>query len=75
MNAFREYYEGTENTLVIKIPKEYQKKSLEVIILPVEEIDCKLQLMAKIDKISTHAQNKSLTEEKLQVIPSGKQLN
>ena len=66
MNAFREYYEGTDETLVIRIPKEYQKKRLEVIILPAEDIDYKLQLLAIMDKISIDAQNKGLTEEKLQ---------
>ncbi|CAN1536657.1 hypothetical protein MCERE19_01580 [Spirosomataceae bacterium] len=66
MNAFREYYEGTDDTLVIRIPKEYQKKRLEVIILPAEDIDYKLQLLAIMDKISIDAQNKGLTEEKLQ---------
>lgn len=66
MNAFREYYEGTDDTLVIKIPKEYQKKRLEVIILPAEDVDYKLQLLAIMDKISTEAQDKGLTEEKLQ---------
>lgn len=66
MNAFREYYEGTDETLVIKIPKEYQKKRLEVIILPAEDVDYKLQLLAIMDKISTEAQDKGLTEEKLQ---------
>lgn len=66
MNAFREYYEGTDDTLVIKIPKEYQKKRLEVIILPAEDVDYKLQLLAIMDKISTDAQDKGLTEEKLQ---------
>ena len=66
MNAFREYYEGTDDTLVIKIPKEYQKKRLEVIILPAEDVDYKLQLLAIMDKISTEAQDEGLTEEKLQ---------
>lgn len=66
MNAFREFYEGTDDTLVIKIPKEYQKKRLEVIILPADDIDYKLQLLAIMDKISTDAQGKGLTEEKLQ---------
>ncbi|MCP9754677.1 hypothetical protein EGI26_05805 [Lacihabitans sp. CCS-44] len=66
MNAFREYYEGTDDTLVIKIPKEYQKKRLEVIILPAEDTDYKLQLLAIMDKISTDAQKSGLTEEKLQ---------
>lgn len=66
MNAFREYYEVTDDTLVIKIPKEYQKKRLEVIILPAEEVDYKLQLLAIMDKISTDAQDRGLTEEKLQ---------
>lgn len=66
MNAFREYYEGTDDTLIIKIPKEYQKKRLEVIILPAEDTDYKLQLLAIMDKISTDAQKSGLTEEKLQ---------
>ena len=66
MNAFREYYEGTDDTLIIKIPKEYQKKRLEVIILPAEDTDYKLQLLAIMDKISTDAQKNGLTEEKLQ---------
>jgi hypothetical protein len=66
MNAFREYYVSTDDTLVIKIPKEYQKKRLEVIILPAEDVDYKLQLLAIMDKISTDAQDKGLTEEKLQ---------
>ncbi len=75
MNAFREYYDGTDDTLVIKIPKEYQKKRLEVIILPAEDVDYKLQLLAIMDKISTDAQDKGLTEEKLQDILSGNHLN
>jgi hypothetical protein len=37
-----------------------------VIILPAEDIDYKLQLLAIMDKISIDAQNKGLTEEKLQ---------
>ncbi len=75
MHAFREYYEGTEDTLVIKIPKEYQKKRLEVIILPADDTDYKLQLLAIMDKISTGAQEKGLKEEKLQELLDRKCLN
>ncbi len=66
MNAFREFYEGTDDTLVIRIPKEYQKKRLEVIILPAEDKDYKLQLLSIMDKISKDAEKNGLTEEKLQ---------
>lgn len=66
MNAFREYYNSADDTLVIKIPKEYQKKRLEVIILPADEIDSKSELLAIMEKISLDAQKAGLTEEKLQ---------
>ncbi|MFN8428818.1 MAG: hypothetical protein U0V04_02465 [Spirosomataceae bacterium] len=66
MNAFREFYNSTEDTtMVIKVPKEYQKKRLEVIIIPAEDSDYKSEIFSLMDKISDKAQKNGLNEEKL----------
>ncbi len=66
MNAFREFYNSTEDTtMVIKVPKEYQKKRLEVIIIPAEDSDYKSEIFSLMDKISDKAQKNGLNEKKL----------
>jgi len=37
MNVVRKIIENTSDTITIELPKEYQNKKVEVIVLPLEE--------------------------------------
>ena len=37
MNALRQFITSTEDTLTIQLPREYRKRKLEVIVMPMED--------------------------------------
>ena len=48
MNAIRQIVSPLNGRISIDIPKEYQQKSFEVIILPIDEASDKEQIQAKM---------------------------
>ena len=49
MNAIRQILSPANGKLLIDIPKEYQQKRFEVIVLPIEDTQTKEDLQEKIN--------------------------
>lgn len=49
MNALRQVLGPQNGQLIIDLPKEYQQKRFEVIVLPIDDTDIKTQIHIKMD--------------------------
>jgi hypothetical protein len=69
VEALRQYTSTLDGNLILKVPKGYRKRKLEIIIMPAEESSNKRQEMATImDKMSDRAQKNGLTQKILDEI-------
>jgi hypothetical protein len=68
MNAIREYFDGSDGTITLTIPKEYQKMRLEVIILPAENQNSDSELLKTMQRIGLKAKSVGLTQKKLDAL-------
>ena len=64
MNALRQFVTVTNDTLTIRLPREYQQRRLEIIVLPADSIDDSDDELGNImDKMSEKAEKNGLTPD------------
>ncbi|MCU0340731.1 MAG: hypothetical protein MUE30_12670 [Spirosomaceae bacterium] len=61
MNALRQYVTTTDGNVILKLPAEYTRRRLEIIVLPADDTDDELSKI--MDKMSDTAEKNGLTPE------------